>query len=406
MHSGDVGGGGASIDADGGHVERTPARAAQDGDRDVVAEEALLRYADDGRARAGRFVQTEPQAWAPLGEPHVAIDHDLRGPLVEDIENGHQSRQLAAIELPWRVGVRRALEANRTLEGGLRVCPVVHADAGGDSAGYSVVDVEADDHDAGSAGPSSRVRSHRSRASREPADHARGRGSSERGARYNAPAMTRRIVVVGTSTEIGKTHVTCCMLTAARRWRMRTAAYKPIATGVSTLCADAEHHAAAAGSAYVAPTFGYRRPVSPHLAAREEERPIDLTAIRARADELATGLDLQIVEGVGGLFSPLGPRMTNVDLVRALGAVTVVLVAPDRLGVLHDVGAVVHAARAAGLPPLVVALSAPEHEDVTTGTNADELAAIGLAEVPAVFPRAGVEAPASLAAAEAVLRRA
>jgi dethiobiotin synthetase len=220
--------------------------------------------------------------------------------------------------------------------------------------------------------------------------------------------MSRRIVVVGTGTDIGKTHVTCCLLRAGRprtgASALRTGAYKPIATGFTDVCEDATRHAAASGMPYVAPTYGYRRPVSPHLAAREEGRPIDLARVRARADELAAGLDVQIVEGAGGLFSPLGPGVTNVDLVRALGPAMIVLVAPDRLGVLHDLGAAIAGARAAGLDAPAVVLSAPAAPDDATGTNAAELSAIGLADVVAVFPRAADDAPESLAAAAAVLR--
>ena len=218
--------------------------------------------------------------------------------------------------------------------------------------------------------------------------------------------MARRIVVVGTGTEIGKTHVTCCMLAAARAFHVRAGGYKPIATGFDALCEDAELHASASGRPYVAPTYGYRRPVSPHLAAREESRPIDIDVIRARADELAEGLDVQIVESAGGLFTPIGRDLANADLVRALAPATILLVAPDRLGVLHDVGATIRAARAAGLATPIVALSTPDPADGTTGTNAAELVNVGLAEEPVVFPRARFDAPASVTAGELVLRRA
>lgn len=200
-----------------------------------------------------------------------------------------------------------------------------------------------------------------------------------------------RIVVVGTGTEIGKTHVTTCLLAHARRRGWRVAAYKPIATGMDERCEDADLHAAALGAPSRPPSFAYRRPVSPHLAAREEGRPIALEAIRRHADEIAAGSEWLVVEAAGGLFSPLGDAITNVDLVRCLLPALVVLVAPDRLGVLHDVGACVGAARARSVAISALVLSAPKAPDDSTGTNAGELERIGLGPVAAVFPHAPFE---------------
>jgi len=201
-----------------------------------------------------------------------------------------------------------------------------------------------------------------------------------------------RVVVVGTGTEIGKTHVTTCLLSYARAQRRRVRAYKPIATGIESACEDAVRHAEALAAPYLHPTFAYRRPVSPHLAAREEARPIDLGAIRQYADDMGRDADAVIIEGAGGLFTPLSETITNLALVQCLLPAVLVLVAPDRLGVLHDVGACSAAARASGLEISAVVLSAPSAADESTGSNALELARIGLGPIAGVFPRAEFDA--------------
>jgi dethiobiotin synthetase len=208
-----------------------------------------------------------------------------------------------------------------------------------------------------------------------------------------------RIVVVGTGTEVGKTHVTMCLLAHARGRGRRIVGYKPIATGVDERCDDADQHAAALGVEPLPPTFAYRRPVSPHLAAREEGRPIDLDVIGRRADELASTADGVIVEAAGGLFSPIADTLTNVELVQRLLPAAVVLVAPDRLGVLHDLGACLAAARARGTAVSAIVLSAPAAPDASTGTNAAEVERIGLGPVVAVFPHAAFDDRRSLEAA-------
>jgi dethiobiotin synthetase len=213
-----------------------------------------------------------------------------------------------------------------------------------------------------------------------------------------------RIVVVGTGTEVGKTHVTACLLASARLGARRLAAYKPVATGVETRCEDCVVHADALGAPYVAPTYAFRRPVSPHLAAREEGRPIDLGAIAEQAERMRADGAVVVVETAGGLFTPLAETLTNVDLVRRLSPAAVVLVAPDRIGVLHDVRACLLAAASAGVSIGALVLSAPAHLDDSTGTNATELSNVGLGPVAASFPRAAWAATPSLDAARAVWR--
>jgi dethiobiotin synthetase len=206
------------------------------------------------------------------------------------------------------------------------------------------------------------------------------------------------IFVTGTGTDVGKTHVVVSMLVAAERYGVSIGAYKPIATGLEGgHCLDAVRHAR--GAEYVPPMFGFERAVSPHLAAREAGRPIDLAAIEAHLAAFTCATLL--VEGAGGLFTPLSESLTNADLARFVGG-PIILVSSDRLGALHDVLATWIAARALGLPDPLVVLSAPETPDASTGTNASELARIGLG-VPITFPRAAPNDARSIAAAEEVL---
>jgi dethiobiotin synthetase len=217
-----------------------------------------------------------------------------------------------------------------------------------------------------------------------------------------------RVVVLGTGTDVGKTHVTCALLAAARAAGLRACGLKPVATGLRDAAADAgddaRAHAEAAGRPPVLPVFGYAWGVSPHLAAEQEGRPIDLWAVASAAAALEARdfLDVLVVEGAGGVFSPLSRRTTNVHLVRALRPARVVVVAPDRLGVLHDVRATALAAGTQSLPIDAWALSAPEAPDASTGRNAAELERVGAALVAAVFPRSPPGSAESRAAADRV----
>jgi len=153
------------------------------------------------------------------------------------------------------------------------------------------------------------------------------------------------------------------------------------------------------------PPYLLARAVSPHLAAREEGRTIDLTAIHAYVEEARAGqLAGVVVELAGGLFSPLGRDLCNADVAMKLEADAVLLVAPDRLGVLHDLGSATRAAAAIGLPLYGIVLNAPATADLSTGSNAAEVAVVTAVPVLAVVPRAEIAEVSARADVAAIAR--
>ena len=85
-----------------------------------------------------------------------------------------------------------------------------------------------------------------------------------------------------------------------------------------------------------------------------------------------------MIETAGGVFSPLTETLTNFDLAHCVGKAQWILVAPDRLGVLHDVCSTLHAMRTLGRLPDWLILNAPPIPDASTGTNAAELRRLGV----------------------------
>jgi dethiobiotin synthetase len=221
--------------------------------------------------------------------------------------------------------------------------------------------------------------------------------------------------MVGTGTGVGKTHVTCALLEAWGERGVGAVGLKPVETGViegATEPTDQERLWTASQTFHVKrgtpSTFHVKRalytwpdPVSPHLAARRTGTEVDLASIQRWVG--LPSAPISVIETAGGLFSPLTERLTNFDLVQALAPTGVLLVAPDRLGVLHDVTATLGLASARGLHLSGVALSTPEVADASTGHNASELARLGVASPLAVFPRAPTDAPESRTAASAII---
>jgi dethiobiotin synthetase len=218
----------------------------------------------------------------------------------------------------------------------------------------------------------------------------------------------RLVLVAGTGTDIGKTHLAEALLLAMGLAGLRAAGLKPIESGVGASESD-RTRLSRASSFHVKPLgIALKAPVSPHLAAREEGVPLLLESLAADIESVRAAADFVLVELAGGLFTPLAPSALNVDFAHTLRPDYLLLVAPDRLGVLHDVLATTRAASAADLRIDGIVLNAPLGGDASTGTNATELASFTAVPVLDTVPRgsaATLAGDASIAVILAAFRR-
>jgi dethiobiotin synthetase len=176
----------------------------------------------------------------------------------------------------------------------------------------------------------------------------------------------------------------------------RAYGYKPVESGVSATEATDAARLASASSFHVKHEplrIVFRAPVSPHLAARAEGIEIDLDAIRGEIARLVTLVDALVVELPGGAFSPLTAEVLVAHFARSVTGARAVLVAPDRLGVLHDVGSAARACASVGLPLAGIVLNAPASPDDSTGRNAAELALVTRAPLLAELRRGPSDSP-------------
>jgi dethiobiotin synthetase len=145
--------------------------------------------------------------------------------------------------------------------------------------------------------------------------------------------------VTGTDTGAGKTHVACALLHATRQLGLTAVGMKPVAAGVEDDGRNGDVTQLLAASSMQPPLalvnpFLFIPPISPHLAAREAGRSIDIDLIRQAFGELQALADVIWVEGAGGLRAPLSEQTDMADLTRAL-ALPVILVVGMRLGCLN-----------------------------------------------------------------------
>lgn len=236
------------------------------------------------------------------------------------------------------------------------------------------------------------------------------------------------IVVTGTDTGVGKTQVACALARSFADQGQRVLALKPVETGCGRSPSpreDGVQLARATGQSF--PRMALCRlaaPIAPPQAAEAEGGSIHYENLLRQIRELSADQQIVIVEGAGGVLSPLTWQHTVVDLARDLSA-TVVLVAADRLGMQSATRLACRVLTLEGLEPRAVVLNqaqappttSPEAPsvgaEVALGCGAPVDASVGLngvalahfPEVPAVFPLAHLPGLGAAARAIAPLAR-
>jgi len=198
----------------------------------------------------------------------------------------------------------------------------------------------------------------------------------------------RILLVTGTDTGVGKTIFAAVATILLRQRGARVAALKPVCSGGR---ADARLLHAAAGkilSLDEVNPWHFRAALAPGLAARKESRRVRLREVVAHIRRIAKRCGVVIVEGAGGLLSPLGEDFDSRDLIQALKA-TPIIVSPNQLGAVNQVRLVL-----AALPPTAagqarVVLVNPAKPDVASRTNPELLREFVDGERLLVMPRLG-----------------
>jgi dethiobiotin synthetase len=197
--------------------------------------------------------------------------------------------------------------------------------------------------------------------------------------------MSRGLFVTGTGTGVGKTYVASLVARALRDAGVRVGVYKPVASGCearggSLVSPDAVALWEAAGRPgaldRVCPQM-FAAPLAPHLAARAEGRRVDEKLLREGLEFWRESSDVVLVEGAGGLMSPLGDEDYNADLAAEFGY-PLVVVAANELGVINATlqTLITAATYCDGLDVAGIVLNSPlrRDDDASVGSNADELA--------------------------------
>jgi dethiobiotin synthetase len=187
------------------------------------------------------------------------------------------------------------------------------------------------------------------------------------------------IFITGTDTNIGKTLVSSwlCLHTLYDY-------FKPIQTGAEQGTDSAS--VANLTLAKIWPeNFIYKTPLSPHLSARIENKEIDVNKI------ILPKTKNLIVEGAGGVMTPINAKYLMIDLINMIGLPTIV-VASSKLGTINHTLLTLQALKTKAIEVLGVIVSGQKNAD-----NCQAIEYYGKTKVLAQLPHLAQINTASLA---------
>jgi dethiobiotin synthetase len=173
------------------------------------------------------------------------------------------------------------------------------------------------------------------------------------------------LYVTGVNTGVGKTMLATLLLEHAREKGIRVAAMKPFCSGERDDAIRLHALQTAGLTLEQVNPFYFHEPLTPLLAARKEGRSVSLSnaceAIRKFQSEPL------LIEGAGGLLSPLGEGFSLREIIREIPG-KVCVVATNQLGCLNAIFLTLEQTG-----PAAIVLMEPEKPDASTRTNADTL---------------------------------
>jgi dethiobiotin synthetase len=157
---------------------------------------------------------------------------------------------------------------------------------------------------------------------------------------FEIPHKMNGIFVTGTDTGVGKTVVTGLLAKFLIDKGYKVITQKWIQTGAKRFSPDIAEHLRLmgvkkppAGKNLLSP-YIFKRPHSPHLAARLEGRTISIAKIERSFKILSKRFDIVIVEGTGGALVPINNKDLIVDIARRL-KLPVLIVVDNRVGAIN-----------------------------------------------------------------------
>jgi dethiobiotin synthetase len=202
--------------------------------------------------------------------------------------------------------------------------------------------------------------------------------------------------VTGTDTGVGKTVIAGSLALLLRQQGFRAGVFKPVATGcrrdlhLGLVSEDAEFLAHCADAEQTLETINpvrYAAELAPMVAAERKHKPIDWAAIDESWQQISHASDRVVVEGAGGLLTPVDRKNSMADLATRF-ELPLIIVARPGLGTINHTLLTIEAARARQIPIEAIVINGyrPGSATLAEETNPEAIARLSRMRIPIVVP--------------------
>ncbi len=191
------------------------------------------------------------------------------------------------------------------------------------------------------------------------------------------------IFVTGTDTGVGKTTMTAALILALQQQGHSVGVLKPFETGVNA--EHLEHSDTERLRHLLSPPlpfdevciYAFPQPLAPLAASRELGETIDLSRIHSRIHALTQQYDFLLIEGAGGLFTPITSKHTMRDLI-ALLKIPCLIVGHAEIGGVNHCLLTMEALQHAGIPVRGIVLNEPRSPSPTSRSRQQQESTVEL----------------------------
>lgn len=204
--------------------------------------------------------------------------------------------------------------------------------------------------------------------------------------------------ITGTDTGIGKTFVTTALIYELKRRGVKTGAIKPVQSGGgrfsrNQLRGDADLLARASnfeGTPELINPYDFSESLSPHLVSRISGSEIRMEKVLASFASMKASYDTLLVEGAGGLMTPVSDGVFMVNLAKLFN-LPLIIVAGSRLGTINHTLMTVKVAEKFDVSVAGIIINKiSKHPDLAEETNPGEILRLTGIPIMGLVPDMGI----------------
>lgn len=176
--------------------------------------------------------------------------------------------------------------------------------------------------------------------------------------------LPHSIFITGTDTGVGKTTITAALFLTLKQQGHAVGVLKPIETGVDVTKPEGSDTAQLRNLLSPSPPFdsvclyAFPQPLAPLAAARKIGTTIDPGRIHSHMAELLQRHSCLLIEGAGGIFTPIAPHYMMRDLITSSNIPCLIVGHTDLGGINHCL-LTLHALQHVGVNVLGIVLNEP-----------------------------------------------